>query len=50
MRESERIYATHADAVAKCMDDLETRMAAIEKKTSDKLNNITDLLEKIKRK
>lgn len=50
MREMNTRYSTGADAVSKRLDELDVKMAEIEKNTNAKLQHIADMLEQIKKK
>jgi hypothetical protein len=48
MRESDRKYSTSTDAVTKRLEDIDTRVAEVERQTNDKLQYISNLLEQIR--
>ncbi|XP_060555490.1 transient receptor potential cation channel subfamily A member 1-like isoform X2 [Ruditapes philippinarum] len=48
MRESDRKYSTSTDAVTKRLEDIDTRVAEVERQTNDKLQHISNLLEQIR--
>lgn len=48
MRDSGRKYASSTDAVTKRLEDIDTRVAEIERQTHEKLQHISNLLEQIK--
>ncbi|KAH3824965.1 ankyrin-3-like [Dreissena polymorpha] len=50
MREMDRKYYTNQEEVTKRLNDLDSKMVEMERLTSNKLQQITDLLEQIKRK
>ncbi|XP_053372667.1 uncharacterized protein LOC123561014 [Mercenaria mercenaria] len=48
MRDSDRKYSKSTDAVTKRLEDIDTRVAEVERQTNDKLQHISELLEQIR--
>lgn len=48
MRDIGRKYTKSTDAVTKRLEDIDTRVAEIERQTNEKLQHISKLLEQIK--
>lgn len=50
MRDMEQKYTSRADVVSKRLDELDAKMSEIEKTTNVKLQQITELLQQIKKR